>query len=93
MKSCLRLAACLVALASLFSPLPAFAVPDGFETRGWLLDAAGAPVEGRLVIAFALYDGAVGGAAVWSESAMVAVVVYAIDSCVRGGVDVIDLAR
>ncbi|MCB9544060.1 MAG: collagen-like protein [Myxococcales bacterium] len=66
--------ASVFALALSFTPLTAAAVPDGFETRGLLLDAAGAAVDGQLSMTFALYDTAAGGAALWSETATVQVI-------------------
>ena len=51
----------------------ALAVPDGFDTRGRLLDPAGVPVEGVLPMRFALYDAADAEVAIWSEEADVSV--------------------
>ncbi len=53
---------------------PALAVPDGFETRGRLLDPAGAPIDGELPMRFSIYEGADGGEALWSEEADVTLI-------------------
>jgi hypothetical protein len=48
-------------------------VSDTISYQGRLLDAAGDPVDGVLSITFSLYDEAVGGTALWSESQSVVV--------------------
>lgn len=68
----------LVVLCSMLGLLPtsAFAVgPDSVNYQGILTDAGGNPVaDGNYSITLSIYDVAVGGAALWSESKMVATI-------------------
>jgi len=60
---------CFVLLAALLlaSPLSA-AVPGQVNYQGLLLDDQGQPVTGNVDLAFALFDAASGGSALWSEA-------------------------
>ncbi len=45
----------------------ALALPDSIHQEGFLTDAQGVPHEGPAQLSFSLYEGAEGGAALWSE--------------------------
>jgi hypothetical protein len=59
--------AALVLFVSLFAS-PCHAVPGLISYQGKLTDNTGTPLEGNLNMTFRLYDNAVGGAQLWSET-------------------------
>lgn len=77
MCSTKRLVGCIVSVLLLLTilPLTAYAeVPQRLSYQGYLTDPAGNPVaDGRYTMIFSIYDVAVGGADLWSESQAVTV--------------------
>jgi hypothetical protein len=70
MRHTTRLAAASIALSA-FAYRAEAAVPQTLVEQGRLLDVNGAPVNGGVTLTFALYSGASGGTALWSEQQMV----------------------
>lgn len=86
------LATVLLLLCVLYSGPTAAQVPGPMPYQGLLLDDAGQPLTDTVDLAFAIYDGLAGGAALWTESHAGVLVVDGVYSVKLGSTTPIPIA-
>ncbi len=84
MKRAILVGLCTFAMILGITTVGKAAVPGQINHQGYLTDDTGAPINGDVELYFTLYDGELGGTAVWSEGPMTVTVSNGIFQVVLG---------